>query len=213
MTLKLHAHPLSSYCWKALIALYEKGVEFEFAMVDFGDPNGAAAFRALWPIARMPVLEDNGRAVAEASIVIEYVDRLRPGEPRLIPGDPQAALEVRLLDRVFDNYVMTPLQKIVGDRLRPPGAGDAHGVAEAHALLDTSYGWLERRLAGRTWAAGEAFTLADCAAAPSLHYADKVHPLREARPDLGAYLARLESRPSFERVLAEAAPYAHLFPQ
>ena len=213
MTLTLHAHPLSSYCWKALIALYETGAEFELALVDFGDPENAAAFRELWPLAKMPVIVDREHVVMESSTIIEHLALHHHGRTQLIPEDRDAAIRVRMLDRIFDNYVMTPMQKIVGDRLRPKDARDPHGVAEARRLLDTSYAWLEHELAGCHWAAGEAFTLADCAAAPSLHYADRVHPFRDRLPALGAYLARLEGHPSFARVLAEAAPYAHMFPQ
>ena len=169
MTLTLHAHPLSSYCWKALIALYENDTPFTFRLLDFGNEASAGAFRALWPLAKMPVLVDGERVIVESSIVIEYLALHHPGPVPLIPADPDAALEVRRLDRIFDNYVMTPMQKIVGDRLRPADWGDPHGVEEARQLLDTSFGWLERELAGRTWASGEAFSLADCAAAPSLH--------------------------------------------
>lgn len=213
MSLTLHAHPLSSYCWKVLIALYEKGLEFDFRLVDFGDEANAGAFRALWPIGKMPVLEDDGLAVVESSIIIEHLDLRHGGRLRLVPEDARAALEVRKLDRIFDNYVMTPMQKIVWDRLVPAEARDAAGVADAHRLLETSYGWLEARGNASPLAIGEAFTLADCAAAPALHYADRVHPLRERYPRLGAYLERLESRPSFARVLEEAAPYRHMFPE
>jgi glutathione S-transferase len=212
MTLTLHAHPLSSYCWKALIALYETGAEFELTLVDFGDPENAAAFRALWPLAKMPVLVDREHILMESSTIIEHLAVHHRGHAHLIPDDRDTAIRVRMLDRIFDNYVMTPMQKIVGDRLRPADARDPHGVAEARRLLDTSYGWLEHELAGRAWAAGEAFSLADCAAAPSLHYADKVHPFRDRFPALAAYLGRLETRESFARVLEEAAPYRHLFP-
>ena len=213
MPVKLYAHPLASYCWKALIALYETGTPFAFELVDFGDPDNAAAFRALWPLAKMPVLvEEDGTVVVESSIVIEHLDLHHPGPARLVPGDPVAALEVRKLDRLLDAYVMTPMQQIVADRLRPADAHDPHGVGAARQLLDTSYAWLEGELAGRTWAAGEDFTMADCSAAPSLHYADKVQPFRDTHPVLAAYLARLEARPSFARVLAEAEPYAHFFP-
>src|SRR5687767_12270172 len=177
MTLVLHAHPLSSYCWKALIALYENDTLFELREIDFGSEASARAFRALWPLAKMPVLVDGDRTIVESSIVIEHLALHRPGPVRLVPADPDAALQVRMLDRIFDNYVMTPMQKIVGDRIRPGDRRDAHGVEEARRLLDTSYAWLERELAGRTWAAGGEFGLADCAAAPSLHYADRVHPL------------------------------------
>jgi glutathione S-transferase len=213
MSLTLHAHPLSSYCWKVLIALYEKGVGFEFRLVDFGDEANASAFRALWPLGKMPVLEDGGQVVVESSIIIEHLDFREPGRERLVPEDARSALEVRKLDRIFDNYVMTPMQKIVWNRLVPAEARDAAGVADAHRLLETSCGWLEARGDAGPWAAGEAFTLADCAAAPALHYADRVHPLRERYPRLGAYLERLESRPSFARVLEEAAPYRHMFPE
>jgi len=212
MTLVLHAHPLSSYCWKALIALYENDTPFELREIDFGSEASASAFRALWPLAKMPVLVDGDRTLVESSIVIEYLALHHPGPQRLIPADPDAALEVRRLDRIFDNYVMTPMQKIVGDRLRPEAWRDPHGLEEARRLLDTSYAWLERELAGRTWAAGEDFSLADCAAAPSLHYADRVHPLGGRFPVVAAYLERLTARPSFARVLKEAEPYAHLFP-
>lgn len=214
MPLKLFAHPLSSYCWKALIALYENGAPFAFELVDFGDPDNAAAFRALWPLAKMPVLvEEDGTVVVESSIVIEHLDLHHPGAVRLVPADPKAALEVRRLDRLFDAYVMTPMQQVVGDRLRPADAHDPHGVAAARQLLDIVCAWLETELAGRTWAAGEDFTMADCAAAPALHYADKVQPFRDTRPVLAAYLARLEARPSVARVLAEAEPYAHMYPR
>lgn len=211
MALILHAHPLSSYCWKVLIALYEKGLAFELRIVDFGDEANAAAFRALWPIAKMPVLADDDEAVVESSVIVEHLDLFHPG-PRLIPEDRAAALEVRRLDRVFDNYVMAPMQRIVLDRIRAAEARCPADVEAARGLIDTACGWLESELAGRTWAAGESFTLADCAAAPSLHYADKVRPFRGRLPALTAYLARLEARPAFARVLAEAEPFAHMFP-
>ncbi len=213
MTLTLHAHPLASYCWKALIALYENDTPFEFALVDFGDPASVDAFRALWPLARMPVLVDGDRVVVESSIVIEHLAIHHPGPVRLVPEDRAAALDVRKLDRIFDAYVMTPMQNIVADRIRPAEVRDPYGVEQGCALLDSSYAWLERELAGRAWAAGDDFTLADCAAAPSLYYADKVRPFRADRPVLAAYLARLEARPSFARVLREAEPYAHMFPE
>lgn len=213
MSLVLHAHPLASYCWKALIALYENETPFEFRLVDFGDPESAAAFAAIWPLKKMPVLEDRDRVLVESSIIIEYLDRNHPGPARLIPGDPDAALEARMLDRIFDHYVMTPMQKIVLDRIRPADGRDPHGVADARATLDTAYRWLDQALAGRPWAAGEAFGLADCAAAPSLFYADRVQPLGKSVPVLAGYLARLKARPSFARVLAEAEPYQHLFPE
>jgi glutathione S-transferase len=212
MTLTFHAHPLSSYCWKALIALYENDTPFDYCQLDPMDPEAHAAFVALWPLAKMPVLVDDGRIVAEASIIIEHLALHHPGPVRLLPEDPADALEVRMLDRIFDNYVMTPMQRIVFERFRGDGHRDPGAVQSAHALIDTSRAFLEDRLAGRTWAAGEDFSLADCAAAPSLHYAEKVNPMDGRYPVLAAYLARLEARPSFARVLKEAEPYAHMFP-
>jgi glutathione S-transferase len=214
MPLTLHMHPLASYCWKVLIALYENDTPFEARLVDLGDPAAAAAFRALWPTGKMPVLRDEARdrTVAETSIIIEYLQSAYPGPVRFIPADPEAALRVRLLDRVFDLYVQEPMQKIVGDRLRPAGAQDPHGVAHARSQLAMAYDLLDAELAGRTWAAGEVFSLADCAAAPALFYADKVAPLGQAHPILSAYLRRLMVRPSFSRVVDEAQPYFAMFP-
>jgi glutathione S-transferase len=216
MTLQLHAHPLSSYCHKVLIALYENDTPFEFQMVDLGDPEGRARFAALWPMGKMPVLRDEvrGETVAESSIVIEYLDQHYPGAVRFLPADPELARRTRFWDRIFDNYVQGPMQRIVGDRIRPAGAGrDPFGVTQARAQLATSYGMIEREMAAQTWAAGEAFTLADCAAAPALFYADKVAPFGADLPHTQAYLQRLMARPSFARVLAEAEPYFAMFPQ
>jgi len=210
MSLTLHMHPLSSYCWKVLIALYENETPFEARVLDLGDPALAAAFKALWPTAKMPLLRDEtvGRTVPETSIIIEYLQAAHPGPVRFIPDGPEAALRTRLMDRLFDLYVMTPMQAIVADRIRPPGvAKDPYGVAQARAQLAMAYDMLEAELAGRTWAAGEDFGLADCAAAPALFYADKVAPLGQAHPHVSAYLDRLLARPSFARVLQEAEPY------
>ena len=209
--MKLYAHPFSSYCQKALIALYENEIPFEFCLLG-GDPQVADEHARLWPLKKMPVLEDGGRAVMEASIIVEYLDLHHPGPARLVPADASQALEVRLLDRVFDNYVMTPMQKIVGDHLRPPEQRDAHSVREAHGMLDTAYHWLDATLRGRAWAAGNAFTLADCAAAPSLFYADWVHAIPGDLGTLRDYRARLLKRPSFARAVDEARPYRKNFP-
>ena len=208
----LYYHPLSSYCWKVLIAFYENGTPFERRMME--EPGVADAWLALWPLGTFPVLRDEARdqTVAEASIIIEYLGQQRAGRFRPIPADPGEALEVRLMDRLFDNYVMTPMQKIVADRLRPDDARDARGVGEARILLGKAYAMLEERIGARQWAAGDDFTLADCAAAPALFYADKVEPMRGGFPALAAYLDRLEARPSFARVLEEKEPWWHMFP-
>lgn len=210
MTLTLYAHPFSSYCQKALIALYENGTPFEYRMLDNEQANSELA--ALWPIKRFPVLVDDGCPIVETSIIIEHLDLHHPGLTRLIPEDPRAALDVRMMDRFFDNYIMTPVQRIVSDSLRSPEARDPQGVAEARQMLDRSYDWLDRVIDGREWATGKAFSLADCAAAPSLFYADWVHPVSEAFGNVRPYRRRLLERPSFARAVDEARPYRHLFP-
>src|SRR6185369_13635695 len=210
--MKLYAHPFSSYCQKVLIALYENAIPFELRLLAPGDEQAAAEHAALWPLKRMPVLVDQGRTVVEASIIIEYLGLNHPGAVRLIPDDPHAALDVRMMDRFFDNYVMTPMQKIVFDSIRPAEHRDAPGVADARTLLDTAYRWLDTVMSERQWAAGDAFSLADCAAAPSLFYADWVHPIGNAFANVHAYRRRLLARPSFARAVDEARPYRPLFP-
>jgi len=210
MTLKLYAHPFSSYCQKVLIALYENGTPFEYRMLD--NEQARAEMQALWPIGRFPVLSDDGRTIPEASIIIEHLGLHHPGPMRLVPEDPRAALDVRSMDRFFDNYVMTPMQRIVADRLRPEADRDPYGVTEARRMLDTAYGWLERTMAGREWAAGDGFSMADCAAAPSLFYADWAHPIGAEHENVRAYRRRLLARPSFARAVDEARPYRPFFP-
>ncbi|HET7307648.1 MAG TPA: glutathione S-transferase family protein [Gammaproteobacteria bacterium] len=210
--LKLYAHPFSSYSQKVLIALYEDDTPFEFRMLDFGDEQIIAEWETLWPLKRMPVLVDQGSTVVESSIIIEHLDLCHRGSVRLIPEDPRAALDVRMMDRFFDNYVMTPMQKITGDSLRPPEARDSHGVANARKLLESAYRWLDTTMAGREWAASGAFSLADCAAAPALFYADWVHPIDATLSNARAYRQRLLARPSFARAVEEARPYRPLFP-
>ncbi len=214
MSLKLYYHPLASFCWKPLIALYENAVPFEPVLVDLGDAASRAAFFAVWPLGKFPVLQDEtaGRMIPESSIIIEYLHHHHPGPVPLLPDDPDAQLQVRLTDRFLDRYVHEPMQRIVADRMRPTGKRDPFGVDQARAEIDIAYGVLEGWLADRPWAAGEAFSLADCAAAPALFYGDKVRPL-SGHPRLAAYLDRLEARPSFARVLVEAEPYFHMVPQ
>lgn len=210
MTLKLYAHPFSSYCQKVLVALYENDTAFELRML--GDPEVDAELATLWPLKRFPVLVDGGRTVLEASIIIEHLDLHHPGPLHLIPDDPKAALEVRLMDRFFDNYVQTPLQKVVFDSIRAPENRDRQGVEDAQAMLGLSYGWLDGVMANREWAAGDAFTLADCAAAPALFYADWVRPIDASFTHLRAYRKRLLARPSMARAVDEARPFRAYFP-
>jgi glutathione S-transferase len=207
----LYGHPFSSYTQKALIAFYEKDAPFDFRMLGPDQPETMAALTALWPLGKFPVLSDGPLTLVEASVIVEHVDRAHPGGAPLIPKD-DPALEMRMLDRVFDNYVMTPTSKIVGDSLRPADGKDPAGVAEAEATLETIYGWLDGRLAGREWATGGGFTLADCAAAPSLFYADWVYRIDGRYATLSAYRARLLARPSVARVVEEARPYRAYFP-
>jgi glutathione S-transferase len=212
MTLQLYAHPFSSYCQKVLIALYENATPFEFRMLDPPERRNLVEFAKLSPMRRMPVLVDGERAVVESSVIVEYLDLHHPGRERLVPHVADAALEVRGMDRMFDNYVMTPMQRIVFDFIRPPEVRDPKGVEDAGAMLDRAYAWLDAVMATRTWAAGETFSLADCAAAPSLFYADWVHPIPEGLANLRAYRARLLARPSYARAVDEARPYRKNFP-
>lgn len=212
MKLRLYAHPFSSYCQKVLIALYENDTPFELKQLGPEAPENFATLKQFWPLAKFPLLDDDGAIVFEATSIIEHLNVHHRGPVDLIPDDPKAALGVRMMDRVFDNYVMTPVQRIVADHMRPAEARDGQTVTEARSTLDTIYRWLDGRLAGRVWAAGEAFGLVDCAAAPSLFYADWVHPIASEFVDLRAYRKRLLARPSFARAVDEARPYRHLFP-
>jgi glutathione S-transferase len=213
MALTLHFHPLSSFCWKALVALYENDTPFTPNLVNLGDPAERAALLKLWPVGKFPVLSDDARqaTVPETSVIIEYLDRHYPGRTRFLPADPDLALQTRLRDRFLDLYVHLPMQKAIGDRLRPAGAKDPHGVAEARARLRTSYAMIEQQVSAGGWMMGGDFSLADCAAAPCLFYGNRVEPFGEFK-NVSAYLERLQARPSFARVLKEAEPYFHMFP-
>nr|WP_294545107.1 glutathione S-transferase family protein [uncultured Rhodopila sp.] len=212
MSLQLFGHPFSSYTMKALIALYENETPFDFRMLGPDHPENGAELARRWPMGKFPLLVDGGTTVFETGAIIEHLAAFHPGPVALIPADATAAVPVRMLDRVFDNYVMTPMQAIVADALRPEEARDPYGVAKARGALDTIYAWLDQALAGRPWAAGDAFTLADAAAAPSLFCADWVHPVGEDRAVVKAYRARLLARPSFARCIDEARPYRGFFP-
>jgi glutathione S-transferase len=212
MALTLHYHPLSSYCHKVLIALYELDMPFEPRFLNLGDPAARDGFLKLWPTGKMPLLTDDGRVIPETSIIIEYLDTRGSGPRRLLPEDGDASLDVRLWDRLFDLYVMTPMQAVVADRLRAPGDRDPVAVAAAQRTLAMAYDLIEQRMAQRTWAAGESFSMADCAAAPSLFYAAAVAPFPSGHTNLAAYFERLVARPSYARALREAMPYFQFFP-
>jgi glutathione S-transferase len=215
MSLTLHYHPLASFCWKALIALYENDIPFTPKLVDLGNPAERAALLKLWPIGKFPVLQDDARGeiVPESSIIIEYLDRHYRGRTRFIADDAAKALATRLRDRFFDLYVHLPMQKIMCDRLRAEGSKDPHGVEEARAQLRTSYAMIERQMAAGPWAMGDDFSLADCAAAPSLFYGNMVVPFDRDQKRLTAYFERLKARPSFARVIKEAGPYFNMVPK
>jgi glutathione S-transferase len=214
MALKLYFHPLASFCWKALIALYENNTPFEPHIVDLADEAARAAFFKLSPIGKMPVLRDDARdrTIPEATIVIEYLSLHYPGPMRLVPADAELAWQTRLRDRFYDLYVHEPMQKIVLDKLRPAGKSDPHGVEVAKSQLKSAYDLIEKEMAASTWAMGDAFSMADCAAAPALFYANKVAPFGDAHRNVAEYLERLTKRPSFARTLAEAQPYFKFFP-
>lgn len=206
MPLKLYSHPFSSYSQKALIALYENGTAFDYRMLE--DPDASREWAELWPLKRFPVLVDGATTVFESTAIIEHLEAHHRGPVRLIHGD---GVEVRMLDRFFDNYVMTPMQKVVLDHLRPEADRDAYGVTEARSMLDAAYAWLDARMADREWVAGD-FSMADCAAAPSLFYADWVHPIDARHAHVRAYRQRLLARPSIVRAVDEARPYRGYFP-
>jgi glutathione S-transferase len=215
MPLTLYFHPLSSFCQKVLIALYENDTPFERHIVDLLDETSRAEFKKIWPIGKFPVLRDEARdrTVPESSIIIEYLAQHYPGKTPLVPADAELARQMRLRDRFFDLYVNVPMQKVVTDRLRPAGKNDPHGVDEAKALLQTALGLVDQAMATKTWAMGDAFSMADCAAGPSLFYANKVMPFRDNHKNAARYLGRLMERPSFARVVEEAQPYLALFPK
>lgn len=213
MALKLYFHPLSSFCHKVQIALYETGAPFEPRIVDlFGE---AAEYRKIWPIGKIPVLRDEAknRTIPETSIIIEYLAQYYPGRTQLFPANRDLCRQMRLRDRFYDLYVHMPMQKIVTDRLRPEGKSDPYGVEEARTLLKTSLGMIDEDMASNHWVMGDDFTMADCAAAPALFYADWVAPFRDTHKNAAAYLDRLKERPSYARVLKEAEPYFHLVPK
>ncbi len=213
-SLKLYFHPLASFCQKALIAFYENDTPFEPQIVDLANEESRASFKKIWPIGKFPVLRDDvqDRTIPESSIIIEYLAQHYPGQTELVPADADLARQTRLRDRFYDLYVAEPMQKVVTDKLRPAGENDPYGVAQAKALLQTAYGMIDQDLAAKTWAMGEAFSMADCAAAPALFYANLVMPFGDPHPNAAAYLARLVDRPSFARVIKEAEPYFGLFP-
>ena len=210
MALVLHGHPFSSYTQKVLVALYEHATPFTWRVLD--GPPALAELAEMWPLKQMPVLVDDGTPVIESTIIIEHLTLRHAGPVPMIPADPAAALRVRFFDRFFDNYVMTPMQKIVFDAIRPPEQKDPQGVADARTTLDTAYRWLDGVLAGHEWAARDVFSLADCAAAPALFYADWAHPIGDAFSNLRTYRRRLLARPSFARAVDEARPYRPYFP-
>jgi glutathione S-transferase len=215
MSLKLYFHPLSSFCQKALVALYENDTPFEPRIVDLGDEASSAEFKRIWPIGKFPVLRDEAkdRTVPESSIIIEYLGQHYPGRTQLMPADADLARQTRFRDRFYDLYVHEPMQKVVGDRLRPAASKDPYGVEQAKVRLQTAYGMVDREMTTKSWAMGDAFSMADCAAAPSLFYANLVMPFGDTHKNVARYFGRLMERPSFARAVREAQPYFHMFPK
>lgn len=215
MSLTLHYHPLSSFCMKVLVALYENGTAFKPLLVNLGEKESREAFLKVWAIGKFPVLQDDARneTVPESTTVIEYLDQYYPGSTKFIPGDKALALQVRQSDRLYDLYIHMEMQKVIGDRLRPADKKDPYGVEQARNRMRTAYDIMDKAMAGRTWAVGETFTLADCSACPALYYGNKATPFEDTHKNLAIYYHRLLKRPSFARVIEEAKPYNHLFPK
>ena len=212
MTIQVFGHPFSSYCWKVLIALRENATPFEWRMLGPDQPENAAELARLWPLAKFPLIVDGDAVVGESSAIIEYLEAFHPGPVRLIPADPAQAVQARMLDRVFDHHVMDKMQVPVADCLRPAGQGDPYGVSRAREALLVAYRWLDQALPADAWALGDAFTIADCAAAPALFYADWVEPIPDAFARLRSYRARLLARPAVAHVVDAARPFRPLFP-
>ena len=212
MALELYGHPFSSYTWKALIPLYENATPFTFRMLGPDQRDNGRALKAVWPVGKFPVLVDTGVPVVESSAIIEYLDVHHPGPVRFIPADAVTAIEVRMLDRIFDNHVMGVMQRAVIDAMLPRERRDPVVMGAVSTALDTIFAWLDERLAGRAWAAGDGFTLADCAGAPALFYADWVHPIEPRFPTVHGYRERLLARASVKRCVDDARPYRALFP-
>jgi glutathione S-transferase len=210
LALTLYAHPFSSYCQKALIALYENATPFDYRSLE--SEGAGEELARLWPLKRFPVLVDGDETVMESTSIIEHLALHHPGATALIPADPALAAKVRMLDRIFDNYVAGPQGAVVLESMRPQDSRDPYGVARARAQLDQTYQWLDGYLEGREWAVGDGFSLADCAAAPHLFYADWTHPIDAGFKHLRAYRARLLARPSFARAVDEARPFRSYFP-
>jgi glutathione S-transferase len=215
MSLTLYYHPLSSFCWKALIALYENGTAFTPKTINLGDAGERAELASVWPMIKFPVLRDDAkrRNIPESSTIIEYLALYYPGPSQLVPADPDQAMQVRLRDRFFDNYVMHSMQTLVQDRLRPADQKNAPDVVQARVTLRNALDLTEKKIEGLTWAMGDAYTMADVSASPSLFYADKVMPFADTHPHTTAYLQRLMARPSFARTLQEAEPFFAMFPK
>lgn len=214
MSLTLYYHPLASFCWKVQIALLENDTPFVGEIVNLGEAESRARFVDIWPVGKMPVLRDDARdrTVPETTIIVEYLDRYYPGAQKLLPADEELRLDARLWDRFFDLYVQQPMQRIVAQQLRPEGERDPRAVPESTATLQMAYAMLERQLATRTWAIGDVFSMADCAAFPALFYASTLVPYAEAHPSTAEYFERLLQRPSVQRVLDEARPYFKYYP-
>jgi glutathione S-transferase len=209
---QIYGHPFAAFYWKALIALYERGVPFEFLMVDPEHPQNAEAVSRFAPTGQFPVLVDGDRTVIESAAIIEYLDLHHGTAPPMVPADPRAAIEARQMDSVFDDYVMAPLSRMVFNAIRDADKRDPHAVTEAKATLDKSYAWLNRWMTGRVWAANDVFGIADCAAGPALFYAHWGYPIPASHTALRDYRGRLLARPSIARVVDEARPLRAFFP-
>ena len=208
--LALYGHPFSSYTWKALIALYASGIPFDFRNVDETHPENAVVVAATGPLGKFPVLAENGRRVFEATAIIEYLVAHHPAAASLLPSDPKAAVVTRMMDRVFDNYVMGPMQEVVAAYIRRPDSPEPDVLARSRDQLDRSYAWLDKWLDGHPY--GESVSLVECAAAPALFYADWVHPIPSSFTRLLRFRAHLLALPAMARCVDDARPFRSYFP-
>ncbi|MBX3492725.1 MAG: glutathione S-transferase family protein [Parvibaculum sp.] len=210
MTLTLYYHPLSSFCQKVMVAFYETGIPFTPRFIDFSKEEDRAALSALWPVGQFPVIRDEarGRTIPESSLIVEHLALNFPGGAKLLPRDAGAAFETRYWDRLFDLHVNQQMQIAMAERRKPKDKRDDAAAKRAARQIGTAYGLLEKHMTGREWAAGEDFSMADCAAAPALNYAKLIVPFGE-HANVAAYHERLAKRPSFARALKESEPWLH----
>ncbi len=209
LAMKLYYNPISSYSQKALIAFYEKGIDFEPNIVNLMDPDDLAKYRDVYPMGKIPCLVlDDGHLIPESSIIIEYIDDM--GEPRLIDGDSEQTRKIRFKDRMIDLYLDDSIVTLLFQGMKPEDQRDPERMATAQFRIDTMYSFMEAEFEKHPFASGNKFSMADCAAAPALFYAEQAAPFA-AYKNISAYWERLRQRPSVQRTHEEARPVLEAF--